>query len=570
MKKILAGFALLLSCVVNAAPFTVNHLIDTVPNPSINYQSSAAGSVARSYQSKLGDTVSVLDFGADPTGAVDSTAAIQSAITAASNIYIPTGTYSISGTISIVNGQYVHGDGEQKTIINENNMTVTAISLSGAIFPELSNLGINYIGTPGTNTAAIYSSAANSHIHDIKTYNSYNAIEVTSGSAQFFDAIQLTNYVNAGMFIHDVNDVYTSHFIFNAGNSTNGAIGGIRLANKAEAINFTDGDVLLGVHGMTTDAAANTIGNRPAYNRFLNVYFDSASNTEVSLNNTVETEFIGCWFSGGRSGTGFQGLNLLTTDSISFINSEFFNNGRDGAYVGAGSVRTTFIGDKFESNSVTAGNAVAHGLQFAQNATDFTVTNSIMHNGLYTGVQSYGLFLDTGTNNFTITNNDLTGNATGAMIDASGNVNKTISGNIGYALFTTNQNLLEMASITAAGTINGAQSVATNSTVGNSTLTAAQMVTGNIKRSGSTAAYTDTTDTAANIIASIPNAVTGVGYELTIANTVGFVDTIAAGTGVTLSGTTAIAASASRKYVVTITNVSTPAVTITGVSSGGL
>jgi hypothetical protein len=124
--------------------------------------------------------------------------------------------------------------------------------------------------------------------------------------------------------------------------------------------------------------------------------------------------------------------------------------------------------------------------------------------------------------------------------------------------------------ITSSGLIAGATSVASNTTVGNSTLTAAKMLTGNILRSGSTAPYTDTTDTATNILASIPNAVAGVGYELTIANTVAFTETLAAGTGVTLSGTTAIAASASRKYVVTITNVSTPAVTITGVSSGGL
>lgn len=116
----------------------------------------------------------------------------------------------------------------------------------------------------------------------------------------------------------------------------------------------------------------------------------------------------------------------------------------------------------------------------------------------------------------------------------------------------------------------GYKTVASVTVTGNATLTAANMMTGNILRSGPTSAYTDTTDTAANIVASIPNPVIGSGYELNIANTVAFACTLAAGGGVTLAGTTAIAASASRKYVVTVTNVVTPAVTITGISSGTL
>jgi len=116
----------------------------------------------------------------------------------------------------------------------------------------------------------------------------------------------------------------------------------------------------------------------------------------------------------------------------------------------------------------------------------------------------------------------------------------------------------------------GPKPVASISAVGNTVLLAGQMLSGNILRGGSTAAYTDTTDTAANIVASILNAVAGVGYGLTIANNTAYQCTLAAGTGVTLAGNTAIAPSSSRKYVVTITNVASPAVTITGISSGGL
>jgi len=96
------------------------------------------------------------------------------------------------------------------------------------------------------------------------------------------------------------------------------------------------------------------------------------------------------------------------------------------------------------------------------------------------------------------------------------------------------------------------------------------LVGGVILRSGSTAAYTDTTDTAANIVAAIQGCQIGTAFQLRITNTVAFIDTIAAGAGVTLAGTTAIAASTYRDFVGVVTNVVTPAVTLTGTGSGTL
>lgn len=100
------------------------------------------------------------------------------------------------------------------------------------------------------------------------------------------------------------------------------------------------------------------------------------------------------------------------------------------------------------------------------------------------------------------------------------------------------------------------------------TLTAAQLTGGLITRTGPTANYTDTTDTAVNIIAAIPNALTGTCFELIIINTVAFVGTIAAGAGVTLAGTTTLAASSTRRYLGTVTSATT--VELRGVHAGGL
>ncbi len=117
----------------------------------------------------------------------------------------------------------------------------------------------------------------------------------------------------------------------------------------------------------------------------------------------------------------------------------------------------------------------------------------------------------------------------------------------------------------------GLQSAQVNTaitTVGAGTLTAASIVGGVITRSGSTAAYTDTTDTAAAIIAAVPGYVVGQTWSLTIDNTVAFAETLAGGTGVTLAGNTIIPPLCWGRFLVTIT--SSTAVSVRMVESGQL
>lgn len=116
-----------------------------------------------------------------------------------------------------------------------------------------------------------------------------------------------------------------------------------------------------------------------------------------------------------------------------------------------------------------------------------------------------------------------------------------------------------------------AEAIIANVTVGASTLTAAMLLAGILNRSGSVAGYIDTTDSSANIIAgmvgpygyntspqtgiSSGNAVQqGTTVRLRILNTVAFIETMAAGTGVTLAGITANAATSWRDYLIIVTN----------------
>ena len=81
----------------------------------VGYSEGASGSVTRTVAARLQESMSVLDFGADPTGATDSTSAIQAAINAAYNnsiegtfgpdtnksVYFPAGVYLVSSGITV-------------------------------------------------------------------------------------------------------------------------------------------------------------------------------------------------------------------------------------------------------------------------------------------------------------------------------------------------------------------------------------------------------------------------------------------------------------------------------------
>lgn len=105
----------------------------------------------------------------------------------------------------------------------------------------------------------------------------------------------------------------------------------------------------------------------------------------------------------------------------------------------------------------------------------------------------------------------------------------------------------------------------TIATVGNGTLTAAGMVGGLIVRSGPTGAFTDTTDTAANIITALGDApVIGTSWLFYMKNLTAFSQTLSAALGVTLSGNkNVIPANSAGFYLLTYSAAS--AVTMQGI-----
>jgi len=134
------------------------------------------GTTDRLLSAKLGEVISVLDFGADPTGVADSTPAIQAAINAAARtwgvggettgavVFVPGGRYVLGSSLTISNNAGVSLVGEGKTksnlIAGDASMVVLDIVNNNNARMFLHGLRIHG-GTPALGIAIRTSSSGN-------------------------------------------------------------------------------------------------------------------------------------------------------------------------------------------------------------------------------------------------------------------------------------------------------------------------------------------------------------------------------------------------------------------------
>jgi hypothetical protein len=160
--------------------------------------------------------------------------------------------------------------------------------------------------------------------------------------------------------------------------------------------------------------------------------------------------------------------------------------------------------------------------------------------------------------------------AAGAGVTLNGNKNVIPGNSVGFYLvtYTSATAVTIFGLFVGALSNNSAQVITTLSTVGAGTITAAGIAGQTTMRTGSVAAFTDTTDTADAIIAAIPNARIGVSFVWTYYNGTVATATLAGGVGVTVTGGTTIAGSGGfGRYLVTYTAASTVTVVFIGGAS---
>lgn len=106
-----------LTGLVNAAAISNDAAQQYAITNKIRFLQAGAGAVTRTVQSKLRDTVNVLDFGAVGDGSTDDLVAFRAAAATGKNVYIPDGDWRLSAAVTIIaSGQHIIGSGDKCNI----------------------------------------------------------------------------------------------------------------------------------------------------------------------------------------------------------------------------------------------------------------------------------------------------------------------------------------------------------------------------------------------------------------------------------------------------------------------
>lgn len=166
---------------------------------------AGAGALQRTVESKLQDTVSVLDFIPESehaaikngTSTYDATAAIQAAITAlltntsnTKNLYFPAGYYLVTQTLpNITNSIGFIGEGKRDTLILfTGTQTPIKVKGSGGFCSDVffSNIGLNGAGLSNCFLVEI-DYAINTRFENVGFYDPYNGVSIRQSSQVSFE-----------------------------------------------------------------------------------------------------------------------------------------------------------------------------------------------------------------------------------------------------------------------------------------------------------------------------------------------------------------------------------------------
>lgn len=153
-EAILAGAALWVGLAFGATTAEPS-VIGQTGASVIGYQAAGAGAVVRSVKDKLGEFVSVKDFGAKGDGVNDDTAAIQAAINSlplntanagiltpegfanGGAVFLPKGRYKVTATVNLKRGVRLYGEGrEASQILSFTSGTVLSYQDAGRAYPD--------------------------------------------------------------------------------------------------------------------------------------------------------------------------------------------------------------------------------------------------------------------------------------------------------------------------------------------------------------------------------------------------------------------------------------------------
>jgi len=238
-----------------------------------HYNQGGTGAVDRTTASKLQESVSVLDFGADPTGSSDSTTAFTNAITASKSVVVPPGTYAVTSVTTT--GKTVTISGYGATVVSTSSTGAlyktdhaTKLTVLGLTFNlSGSGIGINFNATPSGSAAdelevkdcTFNNTGSGYSINDVGGREHRFAFSTFNGGSGFYFSQSVSPFITNCIFI---GASYAGNGILYQGTGT-GYDAGL-VVRDCEIMGFNNGIKVVGtqwfmLEGSTVDYNNNSI-----------------------------------------------------------------------------------------------------------------------------------------------------------------------------------------------------------------------------------------------------------------------------------------------------------------------
>ncbi len=460
----------------NAVTGTGNMVLSQ--NPTVNV--TATGSTtARSLADRFATTKDPRDFGAMVDGSTDDTAAwnlAAAAIQAAGGgaIIVPAGFSRVDGPINYTGeGLAIIGSGYNSTIFktgttgNWLNVSGNKVTLAGFLLDAPNNASAGTIFSIATN-------GGNVTITEVAVDGGYDVLTLGVGAQLYISDSTFNNFTHNGIRPGPLWGGLT--VIANVNMNVDGQV------NTGSCLYLESGDTfsLVNINAASCNAPIRLEPQTPSpgvssgvlVNVFaVNVFADGVGRTSGSAGWTMNGSAPGVelrrirvnnsW-AGVNIGNGFQ---LVTVDDVSIANSISINNGGHGIYMTAGNTNVNITGNTITGNSIIAPNTNSGVYIEDFGASDFIINNNLIKpTAGAANNQQYGInIVGPNSDRYSITGNDLAGNATGAISDGGAGPSKTLFNNFGSSNYgTTGTGAAALsASPTFTGTVGAADVTAT-------------------------------------------------------------------------------------------------------------
>jgi hypothetical protein len=349
------------------------------PNAAgVVYDPPFTGAVATNVEAKLAQTVSVLDFGADPTGVVDSSNEIQAALTASDGVYFPPGTYKITSTLNIKRGNRLYGDDFAVTTLQfwDCDGLKSAAGINVVSYENLDIVSVSGSGVPDPKSrVGIWSQGASGNINSWVTVRNCNL-------RGWATCISLDYTWNS--CIDNTNTGFCTYGLVLFGQSVNNAITNSRLgANTGTASIYlqadgaTIGEGLMVANSLLTQGAYGVTSN----NGFLhlavtNCIVDLITDIAFNLNDVRSACITGNWIYATNRGVKFIALGVSVYQNSNLTGNHILVTASSGIGV---EVAGNNPGVTVTGNSFT--NAGASSYSVYSDSDDCTVVSNMFNNG---------------------------------------------------------------------------------------------------------------------------------------------------------------------------------------------